>query len=118
MITLLYSVIFLGILGLLFGTFLAFAAKKFEVKEDVKVLLSNSVLPGVNCGACGFPGCEAYAKAYIKGEADVNACLPGKRQGIPEKLKKINAIKDEELSKLFEENDSNLDKINKVLFEE
>jgi electron transport complex protein RnfB len=83
------SLILLGSLGLIFGTFLAFAAKKFEVKEDPRLKKMIDVLPGVNCGACGYPGCEAFGKAVFKGEASPDGCLPGKRQGVPEKLKEI-----------------------------
>ncbi|MEA1885015.1 MAG: RnfABCDGE type electron transport complex subunit B [Thermotogota bacterium] len=83
------SILLLGALGLVFGTFLAFAAKKFEVKEDPRLEKIMEALPGVNCGACGYPGCEAFAKAVIKGEAPKDGCLPGKRQGVPEKIKEI-----------------------------
>ena len=103
MITLIYAVLFLGVLGLFAGTFLAFAAKKFEVKEDVRVLVVETALPGINCGACGYPGCSAYAKAFTKGETDSNACLPGKRSGVPEKLNKIKAMPDDTLNSLYED---------------
>ena len=48
------SIIILGILGLLMGIFLAYASKKFEVKKDEKVEKIIEILPGVNCGACGY----------------------------------------------------------------
>ena len=48
------SILLLGALGLVFGTFLAFAAKKFEVKEDPRLTKIMEALPGVNCGACGY----------------------------------------------------------------
>ncbi|HOO34192.1 MAG TPA: RnfABCDGE type electron transport complex subunit B [Thermotogota bacterium] len=83
------SLILLGSLGLIFGTFLAFAAKKFEVKEDPRLKKIIEALPGVNCGACGYPGCEAFAKAVYKGDAPHDGCLPGKRQGVPDKIKAI-----------------------------
>lgn len=84
-----YSLLLLGILGFCAGSFLAFAAKKFEVKEDPMVKEIIEAMPGVNCGACGFPGCEGFAKAVAKKEAKADACLPGKRQGVPEKVKEI-----------------------------
>jgi len=83
------SIILLGALGFGFGTFLAFAAKKFEVKEDPRLEKIVEVLPSANCGACGYPGCEAFAKAVLKGEAPKDGCLPGKAQGVSEKIKKI-----------------------------
>jgi len=51
----------LGITGVLMGLFLAYASKKFEVEVDPKVEAILAILPGVNCGACGYPGCSGYA---------------------------------------------------------
>lgn len=67
----------LGLLGALFGVILAFASKKFEVEEDPRVTAINEILPGANCGACGYPGCGGLAVAIVQGDAPVNACLPG-----------------------------------------
>ncbi|MDZ7722380.1 MAG: RnfABCDGE type electron transport complex subunit B [candidate division KSB1 bacterium] len=60
-----------------FGTGLAFASKKFAVETDPKVDEILNELPGANCGACGYPGCNAYAEAAAKGEAPANLCTPG-----------------------------------------
>lgn len=70
-------VVVLGLIGLSLGLFLAFASKKFEVKLDPNVEKILSVLPGVNCGACGYPGCSGYAEAVSKGDAEINLCAPG-----------------------------------------
>jgi len=67
----------LAALGAVFGVVLAFAAKKFKVEEDPRIAAINEVLPGANCGACGFPGCAGLAMAIVAGKAPVNACLPG-----------------------------------------
>ena len=56
---------------------LGFAAKKFAVEVDPRELAALEVLPGINCGACGFPGCAGYAKAVIAGSVDLNQCPPG-----------------------------------------
>ncbi|MDN5342918.1 Fe-S protein [Oceanotoga sp. DSM 15011] len=111
MTTIINSIILLGILGFLSGSFLAFAAKKFEVKEDVRKIIVEASLPGVNCGACGYPGCSAFAKAFIKGEVKNDGCLPGKRQGVPERLQKISNLTDEQLNELFEKNENEVEKI-------
>ncbi|WP_041446635.1 RnfABCDGE type electron transport complex subunit B [Pseudothermotoga thermarum] len=87
--TIVYSTILLAILGFAFGTFLAYSAKKFEVKEDPRVELVRQVLPGANCGACGYPGCDGFAKAVVAGKATPDMCLPGKAAGVPEKIKEI-----------------------------
>ncbi|NLK62113.1 MAG: RnfABCDGE type electron transport complex subunit B [Fusobacteria bacterium] len=71
------AILALGGMGLFLGLFLAIAAKKFEVKLDPKVEKLIETLPGVNCGACGYAGCNAYADAISKGEAAVNLCAPG-----------------------------------------
>jgi len=41
-------------------------AKKFYVEEDPRIDMINELLPGVNCGGCGLPGCRAFAEAIIK----------------------------------------------------
>ena len=64
-------------LGLAFGIILAVAAKIFEVKVDERVPAICDVLPGANCGGCGFSGCAALAEAIVKGEASPNACAVG-----------------------------------------
>ncbi len=74
------SIIALGGLGFLFGAGLAFASKKFAVKIDPKVEKVQDVLPGSNCGACGYPGCSAYAEAVATGEAACNLCAPGGKE--------------------------------------
>jgi RnfABCDGE-type electron transport complex B subunit len=66
----------LGGFGLIFGSGLAFAAKKFEVETDPRLPTIMEVLPGANCGACGYPGCSGYADALIKGAA-TNRCPVG-----------------------------------------
>lgn len=74
---LLYSIIVLGTLGLIYGLGLAFASRKFHVEIDPKIEEINEILPGANCGACGFPGCAAYAEAIVEKGADINLCAPG-----------------------------------------
>jgi Na+-translocating ferredoxin:NAD+ oxidoreductase subunit B len=71
------SIIALGGLGLMFGAGLAYASKKFAVYVDPKVEQILESLPGANCGACGKPGCSAYAEAVAKGETPPNMCAPG-----------------------------------------
>lgn len=56
---------------------LGIAAKKFAVEVDPRELAAMEVLPGINCGACGFPGCAGYAKALVTGKAEPNLCPPG-----------------------------------------
>ena len=70
-------VVILGITGILMGLFLAFASKKFEVEVDPKVEAILAILPGVNCGACGYPGCSGYASGVALEGAKMTLCAPG-----------------------------------------
>ncbi len=66
----------LGGFGLVFGVGLAIAAKKFHVEQDPRLDLLLEVMPGANCGACGYAGCSAYAEAML-GDAAINLCPVG-----------------------------------------
>jgi len=74
---LLYAALALGGIGVIFGVLLSVAAKVFAVEVDERVENINEVLPGANCGACGYAGCTNFAEAVCKGEADVSGCIPG-----------------------------------------
>lgn len=63
-------------LGAAMGVGLAVAAKYLSVVEDPRVEALADILPGANCGACGYPGCNGYAKALVGGD-DVTLCSPG-----------------------------------------
>lgn len=75
--SILFPVLSLGGTGLAMGLFLAYASKKFEVKVDEKVEAIQGILPGINCGACGYPGCSGYAEAIALNGAEMTACSPG-----------------------------------------
>lgn len=62
--------------GLVCGIVIAVASKVMEVKEDERVNAIRDCLPGANCGACGYTGCDSYAKALVNGEK-TNLCIPG-----------------------------------------
>lgn len=67
--------LFLG-LGLIAGILLTVVSKLFEVKVDERLQKVIDTLPGINCGACGYSGCNAYAEAVLKGAA-TNECKAG-----------------------------------------
>ncbi|MGI6189588.1 MAG: RnfABCDGE type electron transport complex subunit B [Caldicoprobacteraceae bacterium] len=71
------SLLSLGGMGLLFGALLAFASKKFSVETDPRIEAIRDALPGANCGACGYPGCDGFAAAVAAGEAPVDGCTVG-----------------------------------------
>lgn len=66
-----------GVVGIFVGLFLGIAGLKFKVEVDGKEEAVLGVLPGNNCGGCGFAGCSGLAAAIAKGEAPVNACPVG-----------------------------------------
>ena len=51
----------LGAVGAGGATILYFIGQKFKVYEDPRIEPVQDALPGVNCGACGFPGCNSFA---------------------------------------------------------
>lgn len=63
-------------LGIIFGLILSYASVKFEVKVDDRVAKVREALPGANCGACGFTGCDNYAEAIANG-SEINRCPVG-----------------------------------------
>ena len=71
----LWPLIVLGGMGLVLGLGLAIASKIFEVKTDPNVEKIRELLPGANCGGCGFPGCDGFAKAVADGSADASKCV-------------------------------------------
>lgn len=68
--------IFIG-LGLLAGLLLAVFSKVFAVKTDERAEQVLAALPGLNCGVCGYSGCENYANEIVKNGAPTNRCVPG-----------------------------------------
>jgi Na+-translocating ferredoxin:NAD+ oxidoreductase RNF subunit RnfB len=74
------AVLVVGGVGLFLGIFLGIASIVFKVEVDEKEEAVLGVLPGNNCGGCGFPGCSGLAAAIAKGEAPVNACPVGGEQ--------------------------------------
>lgn len=72
----LISAAFLGAIGLIFGVLIAIFAKMFYVGEDKRIEQVTEMLPGYNCGACGYPGCNGLATAIINDGASVDKCRP------------------------------------------
>lgn len=77
MSTIINALASLSAMGLVFGSGLAYAAKKFEVQVDPKEKAVLEALPGANCGGCGYPGCGGLASAIASGKAPVNGCPVG-----------------------------------------
>ena len=75
--TIIIPIVVLAILGFVFAVGLGFVSQKFHVEKSLKEQEVRNCLPGANCGACGFPGCDGLAAAIAKGEAPVDACAIG-----------------------------------------
>ena len=73
----LYPTLVMGGLGVIFGALLAFASEKFYVAVDERQSKIREILPGANCGGCGYPGCDGYAEACVSGAAQPNKCAAG-----------------------------------------
>lgn len=67
----------IGGVALAVGLLLGVAGKFFHVEVDEKEVAVREVLPGNNCGGCGFPGCDGLAAAIAQGKAEPNACPVG-----------------------------------------
>ena len=74
----LIPVLVLFAIALLCAVLLTLADKYFGVPVDKTEAEVRDALPGANCGACGYNGCDAYAKALASGECDnPSLCVPG-----------------------------------------
>ncbi|MDY3929622.1 MAG: RnfABCDGE type electron transport complex subunit B [Clostridia bacterium] len=90
------AVVIVGVTGLVFGCLLAFASVIFAVKKDERETKILEILPGANCGACGYAGCSAYAAAIVNDNAPVNSCSVGK-DAAAQKIGKIMGVKAESI---------------------
>jgi len=68
------SALVLGGVGLFFGFLIAMANKKFYVWEDPRINEVEQLLPNSNCGACGQPGCRAFAEGLVNGKFQPSGC--------------------------------------------
>lgn len=66
-----------GVTGMACGGLLAVAARFFAVREDPRIKALIELLPGANCGACGFPSCEEYAQSILRHDTPINLCRRG-----------------------------------------
>lgn len=68
------SVLILGGTGLVFASFIALANRKLKVWEDPRIEAVSAMLPQANCGACGLPGCRAFAEKAVAGMVQPAKC--------------------------------------------
>lgn len=73
----LIAALVLGGMGILFGLLLTLTSKVFAIPANPTRDAIRDVLPGANCGGCGYPGCDGCADAIAAGKAPINACPVG-----------------------------------------
>ena len=71
------AIVSLTLMGLVLGYGLAMAARLFKVEGNPVAAEIEALMPGSQCGQCGFPGCAPAAEAVAAGEAPVTLCPPG-----------------------------------------
>lgn len=69
-------ILVVGALGLILGGLLGVANLYLKVEVDPRIEKLIEMLPGYNCGSCGFPGCAGLAQHIIEKEGSINACKP------------------------------------------
>ena len=91
------AVIPVVIIGIICGAVLVIASKLMAVKEDERFPKIRECLPGANCGACGFAGCDGYAKALCEQEGlATNLCVPG-ADAVSKQLSEIMGVEFEDV---------------------
>jgi H+/Na+-translocating ferredoxin:NAD+ oxidoreductase subunit B len=70
----LHAIMVLGGVGLVFGVFIALANRQLWVWEDPRIEIVSQMLPNANCGACGHPGCRAFAEGAVGGKINPSEC--------------------------------------------
>jgi Na+-translocating ferredoxin:NAD+ oxidoreductase RNF subunit RnfB len=73
----LHAILILGGVGVVFAVFIALANRRLWVWEDPRIEVVASMLPNANCGACGLPGCRAFAEQAVEGHIAPSQCTVG-----------------------------------------
>ncbi|MCF0173926.1 MAG: RnfABCDGE type electron transport complex subunit B [Bacteroidales bacterium] len=63
-----WTIIVIASLAVILAAMLFFISKKFKVEEDPRIDVVEKLMPGANCGGCGFAGCHAFAEAAVRAE--------------------------------------------------
>ena len=92
----LITTLVITVIGIVVGFGLVATGRKFHVEVDEREAAVRAALPGNNCGACGFAGCDAMAAAIVKGEAPVNGCPVG-NEPVANAIGEIMGVKADEV---------------------
>jgi len=75
-----FAFLILGLIGAILGTILVLSYKFLHVEEDIRIQELTKMLPGYNCGICGYPGCNGFAEKILdERTTDLTVCKPGKK---------------------------------------
>ena len=97
MTEILTAVIPVVIIGIICAAVLVIASKLMAVKEDERFPKIRECLPGANCGACGYAGCDGYAKALCENsDTPTNLCVPG-ADAVSKQLSEILGVEFEDV---------------------
>ncbi len=87
--TIIWTIAIITLLGVVLAVVLYLVAKKFKVEEDPRIDEVEKVMPGANCGGCGFAGCRAFAQSCVEAmNLDSNFCPVGGN----DVMKKVAAV--------------------------
>lgn len=78
-----------GVIALIASVLLYYISKAFQVEEDPRIDLVQAVLPGANCGGCGFAGCRAFAEACVKADTRNGLSCPVGGEPTMDEVEKI-----------------------------
>jgi len=87
----LYPVIALGFTALFFAVVIFFVDYKFKVEENPLIEEVTAILPGANCGACGFPGCKGFAEALVNKTNNNKMCPVANKETVEQIGKLLGA---------------------------
>lgn len=88
-----------SLIGLILALILTIASHFMRVEEDETVKEVRAALPSVNCGACGYTGCDEYAKAIVEEGAKTNLCIPG-ADAVSKKISEIMGVGFEDVKEM------------------
>ena len=93
--SILTALLVVAVVGFTAAVVLVLASHFFAVKVDERESKIRACLPGANCGACGFAGCDSYAKALVNDNVKTTLCIPG-AQSVVEQISEILGVKAEQ----------------------
>ncbi|MBE7052862.1 MAG: RnfABCDGE type electron transport complex subunit B [Ruminococcaceae bacterium] len=100
MTEILFPTLAIGALGLAFGAILAVSSIIFKVDKDERIEKIEGILPGANCGGCGYAGCAQFAKAIVEEGAPINKCNL-MTEGIMREICDIMGVEETEIIKKY-----------------